>query len=58
MKMQAFLPATSLKRLQQRCFLDYTAKFLRAAILINICERLLLETFSFFLHEQIRKLPF
>ena len=44
------------KRLQHRCFLDNTAKFLRTAILRNICERLLLRVFPFMnviLHEQI-----
>ena len=30
------------KRLQQKCFLENIAKFLRASLLENICERLLL----------------
>ena len=33
---------TSLKRLQRRCFLVNIAKILRAPILNNICQRLLL----------------
>ena len=37
------------KKLQHRCFLENTAKFLRAAILKNICERLLLRFFFFML---------
>ena len=38
-KLQAFSPATLLKRLQHKCF---PVKFLRTPILKNICERLLL----------------
>ena len=47
------------KRLQHWCFLGNAAKFLSTAILKNICKRLLLRVFSFyvsfnvFLHEQI-----
>ena len=37
------------KRLQQMCFRDNIAKFLRAAILKNICERLLVRVFPFML---------
>ena len=37
------------KRLQHRLSLDNTAKFLRTAILKNICERLLLRVFPFML---------
>ena len=49
------------KRLQHRCFLVNIAKFLRTAIFKNICERLLLRVFPFyvslnvFLHKQITK---
>ena len=47
-KLQAFSPATLLKRLQHRCF---AVKCLRTPILKNICERLLLifiRSFSYF----------
>ena len=37
------------KRLQHRCFLGNTPKFLRRAILNNVCERLLLRVFPFML---------
>ena len=40
MKMQAFSPATLLKRLRQRCFPVNIAKFLIKPILKDICERL------------------
>ena len=41
--LQAFRAATLLKkRLQHKCFTVKFAKFLRALILKNICERLLL----------------
>ena len=41
-KLQAFRAATLLKRLQYSCFSVKFAKLLRAPILKNICERLLL----------------
>ena len=41
-KLRAFRAATLLKKLHHRCFQVKFAKFLRASILKNICERLLL----------------
>ena len=49
-KMQTFMPATLLKRYSAtQVFLDNIAKFLRTAILKNICERLVLRGFPFML---------
>ena len=48
--MQAYRPATLLKRHPNTgVFLTVIAKFLRTAILKNICERLLLRVFPFML---------
>ena len=38
----AFRPATLLKKIQNRCFPEKLAKFVRTPILKNICEQLLL----------------
>ena len=50
MKMQTYRPSDLLKRHSNTCvFLKVIEKFLRTAILKNICERLLLRVFPFML---------
>ena len=53
-KMQSYRPANLLNRHSKTgVFPTVITKFLRTAIFKNICERLLLRVFSFFLREQI-----
>ena len=54
MEMQTVRPPTSLKGDSNSCFLD-KEKFLRTAILKNICERLFLRVFPFMLFSYLNK---